>query len=301
MTEKTWWATQPVYPKTNQLPMTIIGEIPLPIVSEDYRVFRFNAKYLAELQAFINSNYITGYQYSTDYLNRKLEIPGSTALVLMNIQNLIFGFIYCQPFIFKNLKVGYVDLMTVSKDVRGKGLAKILISHIVYYSGFQSYIHKKESAPLPLPYFFRDKYYSIPLAALKYKYSLTPDNSNKIQYFETGNGILKTSESVRTFKLKSGNKISFTIHGFSYGILRNALLAEVFYIDLAEYSEVLYQEFIGNLLSIGVDFLVVLASYQFFRTPIKDDNYLEGKELFLHSYNLYVPTLKDSSYQIPLF
>ena len=117
---------------------------------------------------------------------------------------------------------------------------------------------------------------------------------------EVDMNILKTSESIRTIQLSSGNLVSVSLHRFTYGILRNAFLAEIFYTDLEDFNKPTYLELITKLLTLEVDFLVILSSLHFFSVPIKDDNYLEGKELYLHSYNLYIPD-GYNNIQLPVF
>jgi len=310
-----WWKTQPVFPKNNQKPYTKIDNIPKPIFNSEFIIYKYNINYINAILEFINSNYIDGYEYSLDYLHRKTTLHNSTSLVLMNTLNEIVGFITCQPIQFQNIEMGYVDLMTVSKKYRSKGLAKILISHIVNYSGFDSYLHKKDSCPLPFPYFFKDKYWSIPLAVLKYRYKLDKNNISLTQndrletisnYNKNGflieGGFFRNSESIKNIVLNDGSYVSFAIHKFTYGILRNVKLAEIFATTLGDFNKEVYLELIKKLLNFSIDFLVVLESQTFFRSPIKLDNFLGGRELYLHSYNRYIPSLEEGSdFQIPVF
>ena len=309
-----WWLTQPVYPYPGTGHWETIGNIPPFIPDKHHTIYRFNIKYLDDLLLFINDNYLTGYRLTRDYLYRKLIVPGSTSLILMRL-NKIIGFIYSSPVVINDIECGYVDLMTVSHNQRNNGLAKILISAITNFSNKKHYIHKKDQTPLPFPYFFSTRHYSGNVN-LNYK-------GHSIQLNETSPATINTvynvyiawldsqpfrslidkdtfvsSESVKTFYIDDFI-VSIAIFGFTYGFIRNIKIAEVFFINYSNFDYNLYQSLLFTLKKLDIEFLVV-QNNSFFRDIIKKDKYLESMDLYLHSYNLYIPNTY-SNIQLPVF
>jgi len=310
----TWWHTQPVYPKNNSLHWKAIGIIPPFVEDSKYKIYRFNHNYIDSLLEFINDNYLTGYRLTKDYLMRKITTPGSTALVLMD-NNSIIGFIYSSPLNINGIECAYVDLMTVSTTKRHNGLATILISAITNFSNRKHYIHKKDKTSLPFPYFYRTRHYTGNVKLNYHTHSLALTESSKeniniiqgiynqwysFQHFKTVVPIetFLSSESVKTYYYNDF-MVSFAIFYFTYGVIRNVKIAEVFFINYTAFNYEYYQSLLYILKSLDVDFIVV-QNNQFFKEAIEKDQYLESMELFIHSYNLFIPD-GYNNIQLPVF
>lgn len=307
MTESNFWKYQPVIPIKNQEPYTLIGNIP-PFIgtntnASQFTIYQFNMKYFDDILNFINDNYIRGYRLLPDYLRRKLAIVGSYAYVLCSSSSIV-GFIYSQPLLPTNKNLApahYVDLMTILKSHRKKGLANILISAITNFSGkSRVFIHKKDASPLMFPYFYRSRHYSASISLLINKYGsvLKDDNVSVInterayQIYEQECGSLKyknpmdvfhTSSSVQTHIFRDRAVVSFAIFEFN----GNTRIAEIFYVSL-EFNNDDYIQLIHILHQLDIQ-LIVSLPYRFFRSCIEKDSYMESMELFIHSYNMYVP------------
>ena len=305
ITENNFWKYQPVIPTTNQEPYTLIGNIPPFVGTNDAQltIYRFNMKYFDNILNFINDNYIYGYRLSPDYLRRKLEIVGSYAYVLYSSScRCIIGFIYSQPLIPTNQNLApahYVDLMTILKSRRKRGLANILISAITNLSGKSCvFIHKKDETPLLFPYFYHSRHYS---ASIPFLISTRTNNNNNVsiinterayQIYEKECGSLKyknpidvfhTSSSVQTHVFRDCAVVSFAI--FEFG--GNTPIAEIFYVSL-EFNNDDYIQLIHILHQLHIQLIVALP-YRFFKLCIEKDSYMESMELFIHSYNMYIP------------
>jgi hypothetical protein len=307
MTESNFWKYQPVIPVKNQEPYTLIGNIPPFIGKNDTKltIYRFNIKYFDDILNFINENYIYGYRLLPDYLRRKLAITNSYAYVLCDNQCIV-GFIYSQPLLSTNQNLApahYVDLMTVLKSHRKKGLANILISAITNFSGkSRVFIHKKDANPLMFPYFYRSRHYSasIPFLIDKYRCPFRTNNNNNsvinteraYEIYELECGLLKyknpidvfhTSSSVQTHIFRNRAVVSFAIFEFN----GNTTIAEIFYVSL-EFNNDDYIQLIHILHQLDIR-LIVSLPYRLFKLCIEKDSYMESMELFIHSYNMYIP------------
>ena len=309
-----WWQSQPVYPMFDTREWSPIGNIPKYIPDLNYTIYTFNIKYIDELLTFINNNYITGYKITKNYLYRKIALNNSISLVLME-KNVIVGFIYSCPIVINNYECGYVDLMTVANNKRKNGLAKILISAITNYSNKKHYIHKKDNNPLPFPFFYQTKHYTanINLNYKTHKYNLIETNNSNITKVYNiykiwlKSQVIKTivdldtfmsSESVKTYFIYDFI-VSVAIFEFTYGFIRNTKIAELFFINYNIFNYELYQSLLYKLKILDVHFLVVQDN-SFFRDIIKIDNFFESMDLFLHSYNLFIPN-RFNNIQIPVF
>ena len=312
-----FWKNQPVIPKKDTKPYDYIGNIPKYINSKDYTVYSLTPEYIIDVLDFINNNYIDGYYFDLDYFQRKLKITNSYHFVLMhNIT--ICGFIYSQPLGINNHEGHYVDLMTVSHIHRGNGLANILISAITNFSGkSRFFIHKKDKEPLPFNYFYKTRHYSIDINTLytKYKienliyeevldeyqvskaYDIYLDTMLKIDCTVLiEKNIFYSSKSVRSYILYDNVLVSFTIFKFRYRF-HIIHLAELFFIsDTFDLNS--YKQLITILKLLNIDYIVVVP-YLFFIHQIIQDKYKESLELFLHSYNLFIPT--TISFILPIF
>lgn len=306
MTESNFWKYQPILPIKNQEPYTTIGDIPLFIGTNDteLNIYRFNMKYFDDILNFINDNYIRGYRLLPDYLRRKLAITNSYAYVLCDNQCIV-GFIYSQPLIPTNQNLApahYVDLMTILKSHRKKGLANILISAITNFSGkSRVFIHKKDETPLMFPYFYRSRHYSASISLLinKYRCPFRTNNNNSVinterayQIYEKECSSLKyknpidvfhTSSSVQTHIFRDCAVVTFAIFEFN----GNTTIAEIFYVSL-EFNNDDYIQLIHILHQLDIQ-LIVSLPYRFFKLCIEKDSYMESMELFIHSYNMYIP------------
>jgi hypothetical protein len=305
MSESNFWKYQPIIPKKNQKPYTIIGNIP-PFIGTnnmELNIYRFNMKYFDDIFNFINNNYIRGYRLLPDYLRRKLAITNSHAFVLCDKQCIV-GFIYSQPLLPTNLNIEpmhYVDLLTILHSHRKKGYANILISAMANFAGTSRvFIHKKDEKPLMFPYFYRSRHYSasIPFLIDKYRKSFVANNDTIInterayQIYEHECGSFKyknpidvfhTSSSVQTHIFRDRAVVSFAI--FEFGI--NTNIAEIFYVSL-EFNNDDYIQLIHILHQLNIQ-LIVSLPYRFFKLCIEKDSYMESMELFIHSYNMYIP------------
>ena len=310
----TWWITQPVYPSKNTKLWSAISNIPEFIADLNYKIYCFDLKYIHELLDFINDNYITGYRITLDYLYRKLSFKGSLSLVLME-NNVIIGFIYSSPIKINDIECSYVDLMTIAYDKRKSGLARLLISAIVNFSNKKHYIHKKDKTPLPFPYFYSTKHYSanIYLVYKNHNIQLIETNDKNIndvyriyykwcqkQEFKSFVDIntFHSSDSIKTYFINDFI-VSISIFHFTYGFLRNTKIAEVFFINYDIFNYDLYQGLLYRLKLLKIDFIVVQNNL-FFKDIIKTDNFFESMDLYLHSYNLFIPKIY-SNIQLPVF
>ena len=310
----TWWHKQPVYPSKNSKLWETIGDIPPFIPNTIYKIYQFNINYIKCLLEFINDNYLTGYILTENYLYRKIILPGSISLVLME-NNTIIGFIYSSPIQINNIDCAYVDLMTVCKTHRNNGLATILISAITNFSNKNHYIHKKDKLPLPFPYFFTTRHYTgnVKLNYKNHSLKLIQTNDmnidivygNYIKWTDTqefkpivSKNTLISSESVKTY-YHNDFIVSFAVFYFTYGLMRNIKIAEIFFINYTTYNDELYQSLLYILKEQYIEFVIV-QNNSFFKDIIQRDNYLESMELFIHSYNLNIPK-NISNVQLPIF
>jgi hypothetical protein len=313
----TFWKNQPVIPEKNTKEYDYIGIIPSYINSKDYNIFSLTPEYIIDVLDFINNNYIDGYCFDLDYFQRKLKINNSYHYVLI-CDSKICGFIYSQPIIINNKEGHYVDLMTVSRNHRGKGLANILISAITNFSGkSQFFIHKKDREPLPFYYFYKTRHYSADINTLYNKYKIQNLNYEEVieeyQVSQAYNiyrdtvlkmdctvliekNIFYSSKSVRSYIFDNNALVSFTIFKFRYRF-HTIRLAELFFISNT-FNLNSYKQLVSILKLLNIDYIVVVP-YLFFIHQIIEDKYKESLELFLHSYNLFIPTI--NSFILPIF
>jgi hypothetical protein len=205
--------------------------------------------------------------------------------------------------------------MTISYAKRKNGLAKILISAIVNYSNKKHYIHKKDKTPLPFPYFYCTKHYTgnIYLLYKNHNIQLIETNEKNIndvykiytkwlekQTFQTHVNIntFISSESIKTYFIDDFI-VSISIFEFSYGLLRNTKIAEIFFINYNIFNDELYQAVLYKLKLLKIHFIVVQNNL-FFKDIIVKDCFFESMDLYLHSYNLYIPNIYNNI-QLPVF
>jgi hypothetical protein len=201
--------------------------------------------------------------------------------------------------------------MTILKRHRKKGYAAILISAITNFSGKSHvFIHKKDETPLLFPYFYRSRHYSASISLLTDKYRCpfrTNNNTSVInterayRIYELECGSLKyknpidvfyTSSSVQTHIFRDRAVVSFAIFEFN----GNTRIAEIFYVSL-EFNNEDYIQLIHILHKLDIQ-LIVSLPYRFFRTCIENDAYMESMELFIHSYNMYIPDQTETDTEI---
>lgn len=317
----TFWKNQPVIIKKDTKEYDYIGVVPSYLNPKDYCIYSLTPEYVNDILDFINNNYIDGYSFDLDYFQRKLQIDNSYHYVLLHDKE-ICGFIYSQPLSINNNNGHYVDLMTVSRNHRNKGLANILISAITNFSGESHFfIHKKDKEPLPFDYFYKTRHYSIDINSLHTKYKISCIN-DKLSYQEVNNEkllsiaysiyqntitkmkcnvsieptIFNSSKSVRSYIIGNNVLISFTIFQFKYRF-HTLKLAELFFISDTFHIDS-YIQLIYILKLLNIDYIVVVPNL-FFLNQIIEDNYKESLELFIHSYNLYIP--KQNSFILPIF
>ena len=230
---------------------------------------------------FLNQNYIEGYIISKDYINRKMAIPKSIGIIY-RIDNKIIGFIQSSPYTIFNQTFNYVDLLCVSYNYRNKGIAKLLIENIIFYSPFKICLHKKDKYELPFKHFYKSSHYSCGIAYLKNKYGL-----NKTLYepyiIEDSSipNIFTSSETIKTYKYND-NYISFSIHKFhSIGYIT---IAEVFYLS-PNFKD--YLDIITIMHDNKIDFMVVLPN-GIFKERIDIDNYSKSMDLYIYSFNFVI-------------
>jgi len=310
-----WWNSQPVFPKPDTpLWGTIAASIPRFEPHPKYEIYRLNIEYMNVVLEFINCNYLYGYVLYPDYFQRKIDFPGSLALVMMNGNKLI-GFIYSSPITIHDNECAYVDLMTVHKSYRNQGLAKVLISAITNFSNLKHFIHKKDKNQLPFPYFYKTQHYSghVPSLVEKYKHSrrvlLQETESsnlpeamglytkwlNKQPEFKpvVSSDTFKSSSSVKTFFNKdAGIMFSFSIFEFQLGFFKKSKIAEIFFINKTAFHFELYVSMIYCMHALNIEYAVIQKT-AFFAEIIKTDTYIESMDLYLHSYNLNVPTCQN--------
>jgi len=312
-----FWKNQPVIPKKDTKPYDYIDVIPGYINSKDYTIYSLTPEYIIDVLDFINNNYIDGYYFDIDYFQRKLNINNSYHFVLMRDSKII-GFIYSQPIVINNHEGHYVDLMTVSHSDRKNGLANLLISAITNFSGkSRFFIHKKDKEPLPFYYFYKTRHYSIDIDTLYSKYKIEniiyEEVLNEYQvskafdiYRDTmlkmdcdvliEKNIFSSSKSVKNYIFDDNVLVSFTIFKFRYRF-HTIHLAELFFIsDTFDLKS--YKQLITILKLLNIDYIVVVP-YLFFINQIIQDKYKESLELFLHSYNLLIPSI--NSFILPIF
>lgn len=311
-----FWKNQPVIPTKDTIEYDYIGEIPAYLKSKDYFIYSLTPQYINDVLDFINNNYIEGYCLDLDYFQRKLKISNSYHFVLMRDTE-ICGFIYSQPIGINNQNGHYVDLMTVSHSHRGNGLANILISAITNFSAnSRFFIHKKDREPLPFYYFYKTRHYSVDINSLdsyitkKLNYEEVLDEKRVSRAYEIyQNTMLKMScnvlidketfystKSVRSYIFDDNVLVSFTVYKFRYRF-HTLHLGELFFIS-DTFNLDSYKQLISILKLLNIDYIVVLPTF-FFINQILLDKYKESLELFLHSYNLYIPTL--NSFLLPIF
>lgn len=311
-----FWKNQPVIPTKDTLEYDYIGKIPAYLKSKDYFIYSLTPEYIDVVLDFINNNYIDGYRLDLDYFNRKLKLTNSYHFVLMRNTE-ICGFIYSQPIEINNQKGHYVDLMTVSHNLRRNGLANILISAITNFSGnSRFFIHKKDKQSLPFDYFYKTRHYSIDITSLKIyitkkiDYQEVLDEKSLLRackiYQNTmlkmpcavliDKNIFYSSTSVKSYIINDNVLVSFTIYIFKYRF-HTIRLAELFFIS-DTFNIDSYKQLISILKLLNIDYIVVLPTF-FFINQIIEDSYKESLELFLHSYNLYIPMLNN--FILPIF
>ena len=311
-----WWNSQPVVPnRDTPLWGAIAANIPRFEPHPRYEIYRLNLEYLYAVLEFINSNYLYGYRLYPDYFQRKIDFPGSLALVLMDGNKLI-GFIYSSPITIHNNECAYVDLMTVHKSYRNQGLAKVLISAITNFSNLKHFIHKKDKNQLPFPYFYKTQHFSGHIPSLVKKYAHSPQSGgvnetdsdnlaeamvlyakwlNKQPEFKpiVSLDTFKSSSSVKTFFNKdAGTMFSFSIFEFQVGFLKKSKIAEIFFINKTAFHLELYVSMMHCLHALNVEYAVIQKT-AFFAKIIETDKYIEGMDLYLHSYNLNVPPCQN--------
>ncbi len=305
-----WWNSNPVFPKHDTPLWGKIDQIPQFIPHPKYVIYRLNVEYIDAVLHFINSNYLYGYKLYKDYLERKVNFPGSLCLVLMDDAKIV-GFIYSSPLTLNGVACAYVDLMTVHKSYRNQGLAKVLISAITNLSNMNHYIHKKDKAQLPFPYFYKTRHYSGLVSSILLKYAaskgfeLQESGSNNMQhvarlyeqwlskqtefkpsvYLDT----FTSSSSVKTFiNVENKAMFSFSIFEFQMGFLERCKIAEIFFINHETFHFDFYISMFRCFQQLGIKYAVVQRN-SFFSKCIENDEYIESMDLFLHAFNLNIP------------
>jgi GNAT superfamily N-acetyltransferase len=316
MNEKSWWYSQPVFPHDNIPYWSTIDKIPEFSPHPTYGIYRLNIEFLEQVLDFINAHYLYGYRLYLDYFTRKINSPGALALLVMDA-NKIIGFIYSSPIKINGIECAYVDLMTVHKSYRGKGLAKVLISAITNYSNFKHYIHKKDKEQLPFPYFYKTRHYSGHIPTLFEKYNLGMDPNKSYPFIETNEtnmdacsalyknwlrlqsfkpevpmDTFQSSETVKTYFNNDIGMFSFSIFEFKMGFFKTSKIAEVFFVSNHKFDYNVYVALIYHLHKLQVEYTVVQKN-SFFKEVISSDFVFESMDLFLHSYNLNMPVLKN--------
>ena len=315
-----WWNSQPVFPKKETPLWGTINCIPKFVPHSKYVIYLLNNEYIDAVLAFINSNYLYGYSLFKDYLERKINFPGSLSLVLMDNAKLI-GFIHSSPIKLNNIECAYVDLMTVHKSYRNQGLAKVLISAITNLSNLKHYIHKKDKSQLPFPYFYKTRHYSghVPSILKKYEasmaFELHESSRNNLPdvialYHEWLNkqtdfkpvvnlDTFSSSSSVKTY-INVENKVmfSFSIFEFQVGFLKKSKIAEIFFINTPQFNFNFYISMFRCFQDLNIEYAVI-QNNSFFSKIIEKDKYFESMDLFLHAYNLNIPMCLENI-QLPV-
>jgi len=80
--------------------------------------------------------------------------------------------------------------------------------------------------------------------------------------------------------------------------LRNTKIAEVFFINYNTFNYELYQALLYKLKLFKIDFIVV-QNNPFFKDIIVKERFYESMDLYLHSYNLFIPQIYNV--QLPVF
>jgi hypothetical protein len=307
-----WWNSNPVFPKKDTPLWGVIDQIPRFIPHSKYVIYRLNVEYMDAVLDFINSNYLYGYRLYKDYLERKVNFPGSLCLVLMDDAKII-GFINSSQIKLNGIECGYVDLMTVHKSYRNLGLAKVLISAITNLSNLKHYIHKKDKCQLPFPYFYKTRHYSGHVPSILFKYTASTgfelresENNNWHHVMELYEEWLrkqtefKPSVNLDTFMSSScvktyinGEKkamFSFSIFEFQMGFLKRCKIAEIFFINGHTFNLDFYISIMRCFQNLGIEYAVVQKN-SFFSKCIENDEYIESMDLYLHAYNLNIPPM----------
>ena len=295
----TWWNYHPV-PRNIKTTLEPIGKIPNIIHHPEYTLYYFNHQYLHDIKTFLDSNYLNGYIFMIDYLERKLK--GSISLVVMNRQNEICGFITCKVFTMNNQNIGLVDLMTVSKEHRGQGLAKVLISGITNLTPQTTqFIHKKDGDPLPFSQFSGGSYYIGILKYLQFRFGLKSSPTypasplqieSLLKPYTVHLDNLSNSESIRYYIIDN-ILFGITFWNFNYGyLLKNLIIGDIFYIskfDNLSHSAVI--KLLEICLYLNID--IITSQIKLL------DEFIEGKKYYWYSYNMMMP--KSNYFHSPLF
>lgn len=314
----TWWKTQPVFPHLGLKHWSRIGDVPKPSEGiPNISIYQYNPEFFVFIANFINANYIRGYHFGDDYLRRKLDAPDTYSYVAITRDNKIVGFIWsCPVSINKIDRIAYVDLMCVDKGYRNLGVAKILIEHIVNFSGDAlSFIHKKDETPLSFPHFFASSHYTIPVANLtaknKLPYALSNiDMSRTAELYKewclqdlshrtiVSMNWLKSSDEIHIYIVDNRILFGFSIVGFRWGFWGKARLAEVFLLTTDEFSTDVLETIGAIMRKNSIDYLVFVSS-PFWTSLVENGKATKSMNLYLHSYNLNIPQMDKFYLPIP--
>ena len=199
-----FWDKQPVSRSLKQSEGIITNIMPDILPSKKGQIVRYlgNQSY-SDIGLFLSKNYIKGYIYDTAKINWSLSMPYMVERnrIAIYSHNRIISFISGKPFIVKlnnkELKLHYIDYLSVHKEHRNKNLAPIIISNIAklcYTPEYTCYLFKKENNPLPFKYISKCKYFyydlmrespKVALDQKKYNFSKlsTDDNNIAHKYF----------------------------------------------------------------------------------------------------------------------
>ena len=164
-----FWDKQPVSRSLKQSEGIITNIMPDILPSKKGQIVRYlgNQSY-SDIGLFLSKNYIKGYIYDTAKINWSLSMPYMVERnrIAIYSHNRIISFISGKPFIVKlnnkELKLHYIDYLSVHKEHRNKNLAPIIISNIAklcYTPEYTCYLFKKENNPLPFKYISKCKYF----------------------------------------------------------------------------------------------------------------------------------------------
>ena len=322
-----------------------VGTIPPPISPPDlYKLFRTplqpDTTLLEHITSFLQDNYLEGYRLSVDYVERKLAIPDSLSFMVV-YDRLIVGFIYAQPMTIhvrspqKVIPIYYVDLLCIAKEHRSKGLAKSLISHMSNFApnGVRSFIHKKDTAPLPIPHFLHTRHFSIPVPKLRGDIAKFPEaradvayrifqqsEADASWYLEPSADVFRSSVSVKSFvcdrkELPVPLLFSVSFHRVSrFGL--SVRTAELYYTNWdtvfrrkqgnpADNQPMMRRIFLELLNTCSLE---NASHFVFIGNPFTHYEMTERTipclPLYLHAYNLHIPSIpsdESSIFTIPAF
>ena len=196
-----FWDKQPVSRSLKQSEGIITNIMPDILPPKKGHIVRYlGNQSFSDIALFLSDNYINGYIYDTATINWSLSMPYMVERnrVAIYNNNRIISFISGKPFIIKlndnELKLHYIDYLSVHKEHRNKNLAPIIISNIAklcYTPEYTCYLFKKENKALPFKYISKCKYYyydlmrefpKISLDQKKYNFSKLSKEDNSIAH-----------------------------------------------------------------------------------------------------------------------